>query len=97
MQHVLAEEDRRPIELTMSYSTEGQERPEESLSTAGSGDPGPVGGGRRTPPPKQPRIRKSLTWKPLSPNTRRAIFNTRREDLEPIEAEPKGEEVWVWV
>nr|KAF6314912.1 hypothetical protein mMyoMyo1_008687 [Myotis myotis] len=90
--HLVVEEDPWPLDWTVGHSTEGQERPEESVATGGSGDPGPMDGWRRTPPRKPLRLRKSLTWKPLSPNTRRAIFNTRWEDLEPNDAETKEAE-----
>ena len=89
-----------------SHTTKCQERPEVRVDSWETGEPGPVGGWRRTPPPKPPRPNKPPTSKPLSPNTRRAIFNsvleryatvnnTGREDLEPNEAEAKGEEVGV--
>nr|KAF6314868.1 hypothetical protein mMyoMyo1_008643 [Myotis myotis] len=102
VQHLVVEEDPWPLEWTVAHTVDHQERPEVNVVTGGSGEPGPVGGWRRTPPPKPPRPNKPPTSKPLSPNTRMAIFNdvleryarisnTRREDPEPREAEPKGE------
>ncbi|KAK1334589.1 hypothetical protein QTO34_005596 [Cnephaeus nilssonii] len=84
----------------VSHTTEGQGRPEVSVATWVSGEPGPVGGWR-TPPPKMPRLYKPRALKPLSPDTQRAIFkyvlelygplnDTRLEDQEPKEAEPKA-------
>ncbi|KAK1334666.1 hypothetical protein QTO34_005674 [Cnephaeus nilssonii] len=81
----------------VSHTTEGQGRPEVSVATWVSGEPGPVGGWR-TPPPKMPRLHKPRALKPLSPDTRRAISkyvlelygplnDTRPEDREPMEAE----------
>nr|KAF6331888.1 hypothetical protein mPipKuh1_008191 [Pipistrellus kuhlii] len=85
----------------VSHTTEGQVRPEVRVATWAIGEPGPVSGRRRIPPPKPPRPNKPLTSKPLSPNTKRAIFNsllersgrvnnTRQEDVEPNEAESKA-------
>nr|KAF6314915.1 hypothetical protein mMyoMyo1_008690 [Myotis myotis] len=88
--HLVVEEDPWPLDWTVGHSTEGQERPEESVATERSGDPGPLGGLRRIPPPKPPRLHKPPTSKPLNQNTRMAIFKTRSEDLETIEAEPKA-------
>nr|KAF6314871.1 hypothetical protein mMyoMyo1_008646 [Myotis myotis] len=102
VQHLVVEEDPWPLEWMVAHTVDGQERPEVNVVTGGSGEPGPVGGWRRTPPPKPPRPNKPPTSRPLSPNTRMTIFNdvleryarisnTRREDPEPREAEPKGE------
>nr|KAF6331889.1 hypothetical protein mPipKuh1_008192 [Pipistrellus kuhlii] len=85
----------------VSHTTEGQDRPEVRVATWASGEPGPVGGRRRTPPPKLPRLHKLPTSKLLSPNTQMPIFNydlkcsapvnnTWQEDLEPNEAELKA-------
>ncbi|KAK1342016.1 hypothetical protein QTO34_016769 [Cnephaeus nilssonii] len=60
-----------------------------------------MGAGRRTPPPEPHKPHQPPTSKPLSPNRRKAFFNsvlqccacgnrTRTEDLEPKEAEPKA-------
>nr|KAF6331880.1 hypothetical protein mPipKuh1_008183 [Pipistrellus kuhlii] len=84
----------------VSHTTEGQDRPEVRVATWATGEPGPMSG-QRTPPPKLPRPNKPPTSKPLSPNTKRAIFNsllehsgrvnnTWQEDLEPNEAESKA-------
>nr|KAF6331916.1 hypothetical protein mPipKuh1_008215 [Pipistrellus kuhlii] len=94
-----------PQRELVSHTTEGQGRPEVSVATWAAGEPGPVGRlRRRPPPPKPPRPNKPPTLKPLSPNTRRAIFSpilrlhythvdrSRPEDLEPQQAEPQGEE-----
>ncbi|KAK1334491.1 hypothetical protein QTO34_005497 [Cnephaeus nilssonii] len=103
----LVQEDSFPMsrmEGLVSHTTEGQGRPEVRVATWAAGEPGPVGGWRRTPPPKPPRPNKPPTSKPLSPNMQMAIFNsmlkyyadvndTRPEDLEPKQAEPKGEKV----
>ncbi|KAK1334601.1 hypothetical protein QTO34_005608 [Cnephaeus nilssonii] len=100
----LVEEDPFPMsrsEGPVSHTTEGQGRPEVSVATWASGEPGPVDGWRRTPPPKPSRPNMPTTSKPLSPNMQMAIFNsmlkyyasvndTRLEDLEPKEAEPKA-------
>nr|KAF6314916.1 hypothetical protein mMyoMyo1_008691 [Myotis myotis] len=90
VQHLVVEEDPWPLDWTVGHGTEGQERPEESVATGDPGDPGPLGGLRRIPPPKPPRLHKPPTSKPLNQNTRMAIFKTRSEDLETIEAEPKA-------
>nr|KAF6331886.1 hypothetical protein mPipKuh1_008189 [Pipistrellus kuhlii] len=87
----------------MSHTTEGQERPEVSVATWGSGDPGPVDGQPGTPPPKPPRPHKPPNLKPRSSNRRMATFNSvlehyacinrsRPGDLEPMEAESKEAE-----
>ncbi|KAK1334527.1 hypothetical protein QTO34_005533 [Cnephaeus nilssonii] len=103
----LVQEDPFPMSRSggpVSHTTEGQGRPEVRVVTWAAGEPGPVGGWRKTPPPKPPRPNKPPTSKPLSPNMRMAIFNsilkyyadvndTRPEDLEPKQAEPKGEKV----
>ncbi|KAK1342045.1 hypothetical protein QTO34_016798 [Cnephaeus nilssonii] len=101
----LVHEDPRPMpsrEGPVSHTTEGQRRPEMHVATWESGEPGPMGAGRRTPPPEPHRPHQPPTSKPLSPNRRKALFTsvlqccacgnrTRPEDLEPKEAEPKGE------
>ncbi|KAK1334603.1 hypothetical protein QTO34_005610, partial [Cnephaeus nilssonii] len=100
----LVEEDPFPMsrsEGPVSHTTEGQGQAEVSVATWMSGEPGPVDGWRRTPPPKMSRPNMPTTSKPLSPNMQMAIFNsmlkyyasvnnTRPEDLEPKEAEPKA-------
>ncbi|KAK1342011.1 hypothetical protein QTO34_016764 [Cnephaeus nilssonii] len=106
----LVHEDPRPTpsrEGPVSHTTEGQRRPEVRVATWGSGEPGPMGAGRRTPPPEPHRPHQPPTSKPLSPNRQKALFNsvlqccacgnrTRPEDLEPKEAEPKGEKLGRW-
>ncbi|XP_014401802.1 PREDICTED: histone-arginine methyltransferase CARM1-like [Myotis brandtii] len=88
-------------------SIEGPGNPEESVATWASGEPGLVGGRRRTPPLKPSRLYKPPTSKPFSPNTRRVTFNsdveryfyvnhTSPEDLEPKKAEPKADGVCVF-
>nr|KAF6369062.1 hypothetical protein mMyoMyo1_010467 [Myotis myotis] len=100
----LVHDDPRPTasrEEPGSHIPEGHSRPEVNVATWGSGEPGPMGAGRRTPPPEPPRPHKPPTSKPLSPNRQMAIFScilqccgcvnrTRPEDLEPKEAEPKA-------
>ncbi|KAK1342038.1 hypothetical protein QTO34_016791 [Cnephaeus nilssonii] len=78
-------------------ATEGQRRPEVRVAAWGSGEPGPMGAGRRTPPPEPHRPHQPPTRKLFSPNTRRLLFNSglpifgpRPPDLEPMEAEPKA-------
>ncbi|KAK1342014.1 hypothetical protein QTO34_016767 [Cnephaeus nilssonii] len=86
----------------VSHTAEGQRRPEVHVAAWGSGEPGPMGAGRRTPPPEPHMPQKTPTSKPLSPNRPMALFNsvlqccacgnrTRTEDLEPKEAEPKAQ------
>ncbi|KAK1342013.1 hypothetical protein QTO34_016766 [Cnephaeus nilssonii] len=103
----LVHEDPSPTpsrEGPVSHTTEGQRRPEVRAATWGSGEPGPMGAGRRTPPPEPHRPHQPPTSKLLSPNRRKALFNsvlqccacgnrTRTEDLEPKDAEPKGEKL----
>ncbi|XP_054575904.1 basic proline-rich protein-like [Eptesicus fuscus] len=97
----LVHEDPRPMpsrEGPVSHTTEGQRRPEVRVAAWGSGEPGPMGAGRRTPPPEPHRPHQPPTWMPFSPNTRRLLFNSGLpcfgpwlEDLlEPMEAEPKA-------
>ncbi|KAK1342012.1 hypothetical protein QTO34_016765, partial [Cnephaeus nilssonii] len=85
----------------VSHTTEGQRRPEVRVATWGSGEPGPMGAGRWTPPPEPHKPHQPPTLKLLSPNRPMALFNsvlqccacgnrTRPEDLEPKEAEPKA-------
>nr|KAF6331887.1 hypothetical protein mPipKuh1_008190 [Pipistrellus kuhlii] len=85
-------------EWPVSHTPEGQDRPEVRVATWASGEPGPVSGWRRTPPPKPPGRHKPTTSKPSSPNTQMAIFNydlecsapvnnTGQEDLEPTPAQ----------
>ncbi|KAK1334520.1 hypothetical protein QTO34_005526 [Cnephaeus nilssonii] len=77
----VVEEDSFPMsssEGPVSHTTEGQDRPEVSVATWVSGQPGPVDGHRRTPPLKPLRPHEPSTSKP--------------EDLEPKEAEPKEAE-----
>ncbi|KAK1342039.1 hypothetical protein QTO34_016792 [Cnephaeus nilssonii] len=87
-------------EVLVSHTTLGQRRPEVRVAAWGSGEPGPMGAGRWTPPPEPHRPHQPPTQKPFSPNTRRLLFNSglpifgpRPPDLEPMEAEPKGEKV----
>ncbi|XP_054575903.1 skin secretory protein xP2-like [Eptesicus fuscus] len=100
----LVHEDPRPTpsrEGPVSHTTEGQRRPAVRVAAWGSGEPGPMGAGRRTPPPEPHRPHQPPTSKPLSPNRPMALFisglqccacgnRTRPEDLEPKEAEPKA-------
>ncbi|XP_054576270.1 uncharacterized protein LOC129150105 [Eptesicus fuscus] len=80
----------------VSHTALGQRRPEVRVATWGSGEPGPMGAGRWTPPPEPHRPHQPPTRKPFSPNTRRLHFNSGlpifgpRQDLEPKEAEPKA-------
>ncbi|KAK1334492.1 hypothetical protein QTO34_005498 [Cnephaeus nilssonii] len=100
----LVQEDPFPMsrsEGPVSHTTEGQGRPEVRVATWAAGEPGPMGGWRRTPPPKPPRPNKPPTSKPLSPYMQMQIFYddlkryapvniTILEDLEPNEAEPNA-------
>nr|KAF6331900.1 hypothetical protein mPipKuh1_008203 [Pipistrellus kuhlii] len=63
----------------VSHTTEGQERPEVSVATWGSGDPGPVDGQPGTPPLEPPRLFRPSTLKqprfPMSPTLKQSRLN----------------------
>nr|KAF6331894.1 hypothetical protein mPipKuh1_008197 [Pipistrellus kuhlii] len=92
------------IEEPVSHTTEGQERPEVSVATWGSGDPGPVDGQPGTPPPKPPRRFRPPTPKQPRFNRQLKVFTsdldysshvnqTGPEHLESKEAEISGEKL----
>lgn len=107
MEQQLLEEDPRAMsssEGLVSHTTQGQGRPEVSVATWGSGEPGPVDGQPGTPPPKPPRLPRHPTPKQPRFNRQLKVFTsdldygdhgnqTGPEPLEPKEAEPKGEKL----
>nr|KAF6433884.1 hypothetical protein HJG59_008934 [Molossus molossus] len=88
------------IEGQVGGATQGQNRPEVSVPTWGSGEPAPLGSWK-TALLEQPGLRQPPTWEPLSLQTLFLSFNfdlepgayvqqTRAGDSEPQEAEPKA-------
>ncbi|KAF6125229.1 hypothetical protein HJG60_009750 [Phyllostomus discolor] len=84
------------------HMTKGQNRPKVTVATWRSGDPGPMDGWRRTPPLKLPGLHSQFTISSCSLEHSAHIKHTRLNDLEPKEAESKGEKVgevgvgWGW-
>ncbi|XP_054583615.1 uncharacterized protein LOC129151743 [Eptesicus fuscus] len=87
-----AEEDICPVSSRAgadSHPPEGQGRPEVSVATPGPAEPGPWDVPRRTPLPKQTRLPRELR---ISEH-RSHVTRPRSNNLEPKEAEPKGEKM----
>lgn len=91
-------------ESLVSHTIEGQERPEVSVATWGSGDPGPVDGQPGTPLRKRPRFPRTVPPRQLGFNQQLKVFTsdvdytdhvnqTGPEHPEPKEAVFKGEKL----
>lgn len=88
----LVDGDPHPIstsEVQVSHTTKDQSRLKVSVASWGSGEPVPKNG-RRTPPPKLPRLHRQLT---IADKHRTEVHTTGPRDWEPMEAEPKGEKI----
>ena len=94
----MVEEDPGPISCTEGQvhpTSEGHSRPDVMVAMQGSGDPGPMDGRKRTPPPKPPRLHRPLKISEPILELGGHITAIGSNDMKTKEAEPKGEIVEV--